>query len=286
MIFQKKPYVIAEIGNTHIKNMDRAKNLANLAKLAGADAIKLQKRNPKECVPKKLWNQPHPNKRFAYGDTYLEHRVNLEFSLEEHDEFKQYCDKIGITYSTSVWDMTSAKEIVQLKPDFIKIPSAANHNENIIEYLASNYTGDIHISTGMTTHKERNEIFSSIGTFSRYSNRFIIYHCISGYPVPFEQIYLKEIKRIKQNWGGEVGFSNHGYGIALEPAAYVLGCRYFERHFIDDRTFPHTDASCSLEPDGLRRLCRDLKAVHKSYEYKPSKLERIEQEQRDKLRGN
>ena len=82
----------------------------------------------------------------------------LEFNLEQHKELKKYCEQLGIIYSTSVWDIKSAREIASLNPQFIKIPSACNTNLEMIEWLCDNYDGDIHISTGMTTSKEIDDI--------------------------------------------------------------------------------------------------------------------------------
>ena len=147
--------VIAEIGCSHAGSLKRAKKLAKLAKLSGANVVKTQKRNPKESVKKELWNQPHPNQMYAYGNTYLKHRENLELSINDHIELKKYCDDIDIIYSTSVWDMTSTKEIVALNPKLIKIPSACNDRRDIMTYLFNNYQGEIHISTGMLTIDER-----------------------------------------------------------------------------------------------------------------------------------
>ncbi len=137
--------VIAEIGGTHIGSLERAKKLAKLAKLSGAHVVKTQKRNPKESVKKELWNQPHPNQMYSYGKTYLKHRENLELSIEEHAELKKYCESINIEYSTSVWDITSTKEVIKLNPKFIKIPSACNKNEDIFNLLINDYKGQIHI---------------------------------------------------------------------------------------------------------------------------------------------
>ena len=136
---------IAEIGCSHVGSLDRAKKLAHLAKLAGADILKTQKRNPIESVKKELQNKPHPNQIFSYGKTYLEHRKNVELSIKEHKELKRYCESINIEYSTSVWDMTSTKEIVKLNPKIIKIPSACNNNWEMIRYLLDEYDGEIHV---------------------------------------------------------------------------------------------------------------------------------------------
>jgi N-acetylneuraminate synthase len=282
--------VIAEIGCTHIGSLDRAKELAKLAKICGADVVKTQKRNPKESTNKELWDKPHPNEMYAYGKTYLEHREKIELPIEDHYELKKYCEEIGIIYSTSVWDITSAKAIVELNPEIIKIPSACNTDRAMMEYLFDNYSGEIHISTGMLSKMERISFGDFLITEYRRkrqldAKKLIVYHCTSGYPVPFNKLYLKSIKSLSEGFF-PVGFSNHGYGIAMEPVAYALGARYFERHFIDDRMFPHTDASCSLEPQGLSKMIRDLKAVSKALQLKPEKLDKIEKEQRDKLRSS
>lgn len=274
--------VIAEIGGTHIGSLNRATELARLAKICGADILKTQKRNPYESVKKELWDKPHPNQLFSYGKTYLEHRLNLELSIEQHKELKEYCESIGIEYSTSVWDITSTKEVIELNPICIKIPSACNMNKDIFNLLINEYSGQIHISNGMLNKKEREELYNRL---EPHKDRIVVYLCTSGYPVPFSQIYLLEIEELKRIFPN-VGFSNHGRGIAMEPAAFAIGARYFERHLIDDRTFPHSDSSASLEPQGLSKLIRDLQAVSKALQYKPSELDLIEEEQRNKLRAN
>tara|TARA_Y100000310_G_scaffold57488_2_gene52743 strand:- start:64438 stop:65271 length:834 start_codon:yes stop_codon:yes gene_type:complete len=273
--------LIAEIGCVHLGSLERAKKLADLAKISGADVLKTQKRNPKESTPKNLWNEPHPNQDFAYGETYLEHRENLELPLEAHQELQKYCEEIDLEYSTSVWDITSAREIIKLDPKFIKVPSACNHNQDLLDVLFNEYKGDIHISLGMTSKNERSQMYEQL---NRWRDRVVIYHCTSGYPVPFEQIYLKEIEELC-NYFHRVGFSNHGYGIAMEPCAYAIGARYFERHFVDDRNLKHTDAAPSLEPQGLHKLKRDLSAVEKAFKYKPLDIDEIELVQRNKLRA-
>lgn len=273
--------IIAEIGGTHIGSLERAKKLAKLAKISGADILKSQKRNPKESTPKKMWDKPHPNQIFSYGKTYLEHRINLELPIEDHAKLMRYCESIDLDYSTSVWDVTSTKEVIGIKPKFIKIPSACNHNDEILNLLIHEFDGEIHISTGMTSKSERIILYKKL---LPHKDRIVIYHCTSGYPVPFEKLYLKEIINLSKIFPN-VGYSNHGYGIATEPVAYSLGARFFERHFIDDRMFRHTDASCSLEPQGLHKLNRDITAVSKTLQFKPDHIPDIEMEQRIKLRN-
>jgi len=275
--------VVAEIGATHIGSVERAKSLIRLAALCGANYVKLQKRNPEDSVPAQLRDQPHPNEKFSYGKTYLEHRKKLELSLDEHIELREYCDSIGIGYSTSVWDICSAREIISLNPDFIKVPSACNMDTGLIGVLSTEYQGDIHLSTGMISKQEKTDLYKMLSQLN-LKDRLVIYHCTSEYPCPFENLYLLEIERLRWAPSKAVGFSNHGFGISSDVVAYALGAQWIERHFIDDRTFRHTDASASLEPDGLRRLCRDLKAIRKALANKGDEITKDELEQRNKLR--
>jgi N-acetylneuraminate synthase len=283
----KKPVVIAEIGCNHKGDFDIALEMIKTAKIfCQVDAVKFQKRNNRELLTPEQYNAPHPNPYNSYGATYGEHREYLEFTLEQHKKLMEFCNEMEITYSTSVWDMTSAKEIASLNPKFIKIPSACNNHINMLEWLCENYGGEIHISLGMTTHKEEEQIIELFERKGRNKD-LVIYSCTSGYPVPFEDTCLLEITRLVNNYGKvvkEIGFSGHHNGIAIDIAAYTLGASIFERHFTLNRTWKGTDHAASLEPDGLRRLKRNLLATHDSLTYKNVEILPIEQEQRDKLK--
>ena len=284
MDIDRPPKVIAEIGCVHAGSLERAMELAKLAKFCDADYVKTQKRNPFESTPVHLRDQPHPNQIFAYGDTYLQHRINLELSIDQHSELKQYCKSLGIGYASSVWDITSAREIISLDTDFIKVPSACNKDFALQNVLKKEYKGDIHLSFGMTTREQRTDV---IDFWRDSADRVVFYHCTSEYPCQFKHLYLLEIENLKVSLkphGFRIGFSNHGYGIAADIAGMMLGAEWIERHFIDDRTFRHTDAAASLEPDGLRKLCRDIHNVHSALMYRPNNLSDLELEQLNKLR--
>lgn len=284
----KKPYIIAEIGCNHKGDMEIAKELIKVAKIFGnADAVKFQKRNNKELLTEEQYNQPHPNPANSYGDTYGAHREYLEFDVNQHKALKNYCEEIGITYSTSVWDVTSAKEIATLKPEFIKIPSACNNNISMLEWLCNNYQGELHISTGMTTKNEIDDLVQFFKKFNRNKD-LVLYNCTSGYPVPFEDVCLLDISLLIEKYQHEVkhiGFSGHHLGIAVDVAAYTLGANIIERHYTIDRTWKGTDHAASLEPMGLRKLSRDLNAVYKALSYKSVDILPIEEVQRDKLKN-
>ena len=282
-----KPFVIAEAGCNHMGRMEIARDLIETAAhFCKADAIKFQKRCPKELLTPEQYNAPHPNPANSYGDTYGAHREFLEFDAEQHKQLKKWCEDAGITYSTSVWDLTSAKEIAALHPQFIKIPSACNTHWEMLQWLCANYDGEVHLSVGMTTRDEEEhavQIFENCGR----GKDLVLYSCTSGYPVPFRDVCLLEICRIKEQYEGRVkaiGFSGHHLGIAVDAAAYTLGAAYIERHYTLDRTWKGTDHAASLEPDGIRKLVRDMNALHEALTFKRREILPIEQVQREKLK--
>jgi sialic acid synthase len=285
-LFTERPKVVAEIGCNHKGDFNIALEMIKVAKFCGADAVKFQKRNNKELLSEEQYNSPHPNPYNSYGETYGEHRENLEFTIDQHRELKKYCDELGIIYSTSVWDVTSAVEIAGLEPEFIKIPSASNVHFEMLDFLCKDYHGKIQLSMGMTTHEEEARIIDFFEKRGRNKD-LLIYSCTSGYPVPFEDICLLEIVRLRETFGHRVdavGFSGHHLGIAADIAAMALGAEWIERHYTLDRTWKGTDHAASLEPDGLRRLCRDVKNVHKALRYKNQEVLEIEAVQREKLK--
>ena len=251
-----------------------------------ADAIKFQKRCPKELLTKEQYNAPHPNPVNSYGATYGEHREYLEFTAEQHAQLKKWCEEEGIIYATSVWDMTSAKEIAALHPQFIKIPSACNTNDAMLSWLCENYEGEIQLSFGMTTHAEEEHIVELFEKHGRAKD-LVLFNCTSGYPVPVKDVCLLEICRMREAYEDRVkaiGFSGHHLGIALDVAAYTLGASVIERHYTLDRTWKGTDHAASLEPDGVRRLARNLRQTYEALNYKTEEILPIEQVQRDKLK--
>jgi sialic acid synthase len=287
MLENSKPCVIAEIGCNHMGDMEIAKEMIRTAaQFCNVNYVKFQKRNPRELLSENEYYAPHPNPENSYGKTYGEHREYLEFTLKQHRDLYEYCRELSVRYACSVWDITSAKEIVSLEPDFIKIPSACNLNFEILGYVADNFQGEIHISFGMTTVREEKEIIEFLRQKKRIQDT-IIYSCVSGYPVRFDDLSLLDIKRIIEAYGDEVkgvGFSGHHLGIAADIAALAIGAKYFERHFTLDRTWKGTDHSASLEPDGLRKLTRDLNNVSIALKYKEKEILEVELPQRKKLK--
>ncbi|MFI4912720.1 MAG: N-acetylneuraminate synthase family protein [Sedimentisphaeraceae bacterium JB056] len=281
------PQIIAEIGCNHKGNMDIAREMIMTAAMyCKVDVVKFQKRCPRELLSEEEYYAPHPNPANSYGKSYGEHRENLELDIDQNRQLKVWCEEFGVVYSTSVWDITSAKEITELSPELIKIPSACNLKFDILEFLCNNYRGEIHLSFGMTTHQEEEKIVSFFEDKGRNKD-LVIYSCTSGYPVAFEDICLYEITRIKESFTDRVkaiGFSGHHLGIAADIAAMTLGAEWIERHFTLDRTWKGTDHAASLEPQGMRKLVRDIRNVYKALSYKQNELLSVEKVQRNKLK--
>ena len=283
----QKPKVISEIGCNHMGSMDIAKELIDLSKQCGATFAKFQKRNNKELLTEEQYNTPHPVPNNSYGQTYGAHREFLEFNQKQHAELKAYSEKLGIQYSTSVWDLTSAQQIIELNPLLIKVPSACNNNYPMLQALRDLYKGEVHISFGMTTKAEEEEVVKFFEKTGQAKSRLVVYSCTSGYPVPFKDVCLLEINRLYTSFGDrvkEIGFSGHHLGISIDIAAYTLGARWIERHFTKDRTWKGTDHAASLEVPGLQKLVRDLEHNYSALRAKDTEILDIEATQREKLK--
>lgn len=283
----RQPFVVAEIGCNHRGEPETAVEMVRTAaSVCRVDAVKFQKRNPRELLTAEQYNAPHPVPANAYGPTYGAHREALEFDVEQHRRLKDVCEEWGVLYSSSVWDMTSARDIAGLQPAFIKVPSATNTHFDLLRFLCDHFAGDIHVSLGMTTREEEERIVETLAGRGRLGDT-VLYACTSGYPVAFEELCLLEIRRLRRDYGDAVkaiGFSGHHLGIAADVAAMTVGARWIERHFTLDRTWKGTDHAASLEPDGMRRLVRDLHNVAAALRYKDDELLPVEVAQRRKLK--
>ena len=283
----ENPVLIAEAGCNHMGQIDIAKTMIDSASVfCEISHIKFQKRNICESLSPEQYRSKHPVPENSFGETYGLHREHLEFTIDQHRELQEYGERQGIKCSTSVWDITSLREVIELNPIWIKIPSSANTNLKLLEVVCNEYQGEIHISLGMTTRTEEEKILENLQKYNRLKD-VVLYACTSGYPVQFDEICLLEIPRLMDQYGDElmaVGFSGHHLGIAVDIAAFTLGARYIERHFTLNRTWKGTDHAASLEPDGMRKLRRNLDHTVTAMSLKKSEILKVEEPQRRKLK--
>jgi N-acetylneuraminate synthase len=157
----------------------------------------------------------------------------------------------------------------------------------MLKVLRDEFKGKVHVSTGMTTKSEIEDVVKFFEETDQAKSRLVVYNCTSGYPVPFKDVCMLELVRLYDEYGErvhELAFSGHHLGIAIDIASYALGAKWIERHFTKDRTMKGTDHAASLEPEGLKKLVRNLDATHLSMSLKPTDILELESEQRDKLK--
>jgi N-acetylneuraminate synthase len=246
-------YIIAEIGINHNGDLETAKKLIDAAVLAGCDAVKFQKRTPELCVPRDQWDIPRES---PWGClSYIEYKKRIEFGPEEYKEIDRYCSEKGIAWFASCWDEPSVDFIEQFNPACYKIASASLTDDNLLKHINERGRPMI-LSTGMSTMDEIRHAVSLLD-----KDRLLIAHCTSTYPCKPEQLNLRVIQTLKQEFNCPVGYSGHEVGLQTTLAAVVLGACFVERHITLDRAMWGSDHAASVEPGGLMRLVRDIRVI-------------------------
>jgi len=274
-------YIIAEIGINHNGDLSIAKKLIDIAKVAGCDVVKFQKRNPDICVPE---HQKSVMRDTPWGRmTYLEYKYKVEFEKKEYDEIDEYCKNVGIKWTASPWDLDSLDFLNQYDSlPFIKIPSALLTDLELIKKTTE--TGKkIIISTGMSTLDEVDAAVNTIKETNANAS-FAVLHCNSTYPAPNNELNLNCIRTLQDRYNCEVGYSGHEFGLTTTIASICLGASIIERHITIDRTMWGTDQMCSVEPQGLIKLVRGVKELQGALGDGKKVVTETEKPIRDKLR--
>lgn len=268
---------IAEIGINHNGSVELAKKLISLSSLAGAQYVKIQKRNPDVCVPEHQKNKP---KSTPWGDmTYLEYKHKIEFNEKQIRELNDYSNTLGIKFFASVWDLDSV-DVMKKITTIGKIPSALITNLELCKYARDNFDLLI-ISTGMSTEEEIEKCVD-------VCNPDVIMHSNSTYPSLPENLNLRYIQHLKEKYQNkEIGYSGHEYSLPTTYAAVVLGANWVERHITLDRNMWGSDQKSSVGPAGLFHLLNSIKNIEKAIQYPPGKRILFEGElaKRKTLRG-
>ena len=250
-----KTKIIGEIGINHNGDIDIAKQLILVAKAAGCDYVKFQKRNPDICVPEE---QKSKMRQTPWGEiTYLEYKWKTEFGEAEYDEIDRFCKEIGINWFASVWDKTSVDFMVKYKTDLgvtMKIPSALITDTELCEY-AKEKSDYLMISTGMSTEEEIKICIDSC-------NPEVVMHTNSTYPCPVNELNLNYITWLKNEYPEkEIGYSGHEYGLVTTFATIPMGVTWVERHITLDRTMYGSDQAASLELSGMKHLSNSITKI-------------------------
>jgi len=239
-------YIVAEIGINHNGNLEIAKQMIDAAIHAGVDAVKFQKRTPEVCTP---LEQQKQMRETPWGYiTYLEYRYKVEFGEKEYHEIDQYCKQKGISWFVSVWDEQAVDFMERFDPLVYKIPSAAITDHNLLRHTRR--TGrPMVISTGMSTMEQIRAAVKVVGT-----ENLVITHCTSTYPCEPEELNLRMIQTLRNEFSCPIGYSGHEVGLIPPVVAVSLGACMVERHLTLDRAMWGSDQAASVEPGGFERL--------------------------------
>ena len=253
-------YVIAEIGHNHQGSLEKARELFREAKLAGAHAVKLQKRDNRGLYTRAAYRKPYDNEN-SFGATYGEHREFLEFGAREYRALQAYADELQIDFFSTAFDIASAEFLEEIGVVAFKIASGDVKSTPLLRHVAR-FGKPMILSTGGA---QIEDVQRAYDTVMPINSQLALLQCTAGYPASFEELDLRVIEQYRERFPGAViGFSGHDSGIAMSLAAYVLGARIVEKHFTLNRAMKGTDHAFSLEPVGLRKMVRDLERTFKA----------------------
>jgi sialic acid synthase len=252
-------YVIAEVGHNHQGSVDTCKELFDEAKACGADAVKLQKRDNRLLYTREFFEKPYENEN-SFGLTYGEHREALEFGKAEYKELQDHADEIGISFFATAFDQPSVDFLAGLNMPAYKIASADLTNLPLLRYVAEIGKPMI-LSTGAATVEDVDRAYEAVTDVNPH---VALLQCTAGYPAAWDELDLRVIETYRERFpSAVVGLSGHDNGIAMPIVAYVLGARIVEKHFTLNRAMKGTDHRFSLEPQGLRKMVRDLRRTRR-----------------------
>jgi len=249
--------IIAEIGINHNGDVGIAKQLIDVAKIAGADAVKFQKRTIDLVYTKEMLNSPRES---PWGSTQRAQKEGLEFGLDEYKKIDVYCRTKGIEWFASAWDLESQKFLRQFDCKYNKIASAMIVYEDLLKVVASERKHTF-ISTAMT---ELDQIDRAVEIFREAGCPFDLMHCVSNYPMEDEDANLNRIKTLRDRYQCNVGYSGHEVGLAVSYGAAALGITSLERHITLDRAMYGSDQAASVEPMGLIQLVGAVRKIEKA----------------------
>jgi N-acetylneuraminate synthase len=268
--------IIAEIGINHNGSVKLCKEMMMLAKVAGCNYAKIQKRNPDVCVPE---HQKNKLRMTPWGEmTYLEYKHRIEFNEDQIIELINYGKEIGIQLFASVWDLDSAR-LMSKYTNIAKLGSASITDESLCK-LTRELFDTVIISTGMSNE---DEVINAVNN----SKPDVIMHTNSTYPCPVDELNLGYIKWLqKEHPMKEIGYSGHEYGLVTTFAAVAMGCTWVERHITLDRSMWGSDQTSSIEPSGLIKLVKGIRDIEKCCNkgYGPRELQGGELKKKESLR--
>ena len=240
-------FITAEIGINHNGDLNLAKELIDIAKDSGCDAVKFQKRDIDLVYSKELLDSPRES---PWGTTQRDQKEGLEFGAQEFKEIDRYCKEKNIPWYASAWDLNSLEFLDQFDCDYAKIASTMLAAHEFLKAVAKRKKHTF-IGTAMSTMEM---IGQAVDVFKTEGCEFTLLHCVGTYPMKTEDANLLCIKTLRDTFKCPVGYSGHESGLAVSYAAVGVGITALERHITKDRSMYGSDQAASLEPAGLKML--------------------------------
>lgn len=250
-------FIVAEIGINHNGDIEICKELIDVAKAAGCDAVKFQKRDIDQVYTQEFLDSPRES---PWGNTQRAQKKGLEFDQQQYQEIDRYCSEIAIDWFASAWDINSQAFLRNFDCKFNKIASAMIVHHDLLRMVAEERKHTF-ISTGMSTYED---IESAVNIFRSAECPFELMHTVSTYPMRDEDANLRLIKTLRDRYGCDVGYSGHEVGLAISYAAAAMGISSLERHITLNRAMYGSDQSASVEPNGLRQLVAAVRKIEKA----------------------
>lgn len=251
-------FIIAEAGVNHNGSLNLAKKLVDIAKKAGADAVKFQTFHAEQIVSFRAKKAEYQNR--AKGRTQYEMLKKLELSFSDFQKLKKYCDKKKIIFLSTPHSEDAVDFLNSLVPAF-KIGSGDLTNLPILEKIAKKKKLII-LATGMSTLKEIREAVKTIKKAG--NNKIVLLHCTTNYPCPIEEVNLKAMQTLKKEFNLPVGYSDHTLGIIVPIMAAAVGARVLEKHFTLDKNLSGPDHKASLSPKELEDMVKMIRSAEKA----------------------
>ena len=270
-------FIIAEIGINHNGDIGIAKDMITIAKDAGCDAVKFQKRTVNLVYTKEYLDSPRES---PWGTTQREQKEGLEFGLSEYKEIDTYCKKRAIEWFASAWDIESQIFLRQFDLKYNKVASAMLTNTSLLNLIAEEKKHTF-ISTGMS---EFHEIDQTVELFKDKGCPFELMHSTSTYPTKDEDANLKMIPVLKDRYHCNVGYSGHEIGLAVSYGAAAFEITSLERHITLNRAMYGTDQAASIEPSGFMQLCGVVRKITRALGDGVKRITEDELEIRKKLK--
>lgn len=257
----EKVLVIAEAGVNHNGDLNLAYKMVDEAKKAGADIVKFQTAKPELVISKFAQKADYQKETTGSEESQLEMCKKIHLKFEEYIPLKKYCEKVGIQFLSTPFDLDSIDFLEEIGCDIWKIPSGEITNLPYLIKIAATHKPII-LSTGMCT---MDEVEVAIETLNRYGAGTIsLLHCTTEYPTPYAEVNLKAMCSLKERFGLEVGYSDHTKGIEVPIAAVAMGATIIEKHFTLDKTMEGPDHKASLEPDELAAMVCAIRNIEKA----------------------